>query len=312
MDEEGVMQNRFLLRFFLLVSLLFSATLLFSQQIVVGTPFNSISDGYYERYGIGWGLNWRGGFASFGLPNQAIPPFGKFDPSSGLQTGWRFGNGNFNGLIYLTAAQGFLGTYASQSPFLTLTNGYPGAFYDLSLNPFVTGYTPVVGGFSPYGAMMPGVVPQNNFEQPNPLDRVQVMKRLLAAQNQGISSETAEPDPGQAMLPRHATDTTDRDKPWNPATGSSAERPVPSVAEAKLLYEREKNSANDEVSALYERAKAAEENGKPQLAKIYYQMVIKRSQGNLKQLAEQRVRAIEAVIAKKSNPEETPVSGKEF
>jgi hypothetical protein len=113
------MQIKLFARFALLVFPLFPATSLFSQQIAAGTPFNSINDGYYERYGIGWGLNWRGGYANFGLPNQAIPPYGKFDPSGGLQTGWRFGNGNFNGRIYLSAAEGFYGSYTSQSPFVT-------------------------------------------------------------------------------------------------------------------------------------------------------------------------------------------------
>ena len=308
------MQVKLFAQFSLLVFPLFPATSLFSQQIAIGTPFNSINDGYYERYGIGWGLNWRGGYASFGLPNQAIPPFGKFDPSSGLQTAWRFGNGNFYGGIYLSAGQGFYGSYTSQMPFVTSMNGYPGAFYEQSLSPFVAGYTPVVDGYPTFYPMMRGIVPQNNYAQPNPLDRVQVMRRILASQNAVNMPGTVEPDPGEAMLPRHSSPVVGGARPMTTTQGSSADRPVPSVAEAKRLYELEKNAANKEVLALFERAIAAEEEGKLNLAKIYYQMVVRRAQGDLKQTAQRLLKTLNAeIIAQKlKSNDEIPINGKEF
>jgi hypothetical protein len=277
------MQDQFLARSILTVFLFFPATTLFSQQIVVGTPFNSLNDGYYEQYGVAWGLNWRGGHARFGMPNPAIPPFGKYDPSAGLRTGWRFGNGNFNGNIFFHAAQGSYRSFTSQTPFVTLMNGYQGAFYDQSLSPFVTGYVPVVGDYPTAG--------------PNSLDRVQVMRRLLASQNQGKTSDAEEPDPGEAMLPRHAnsvTKTEDRSPSTQTrAQTSSADKPVPSVAEAKRLHELEKNAADQETLALMERAQAAAEEGKPQVAKIYYQMVVRRAQGEIKQTAERRLQELQ-------------------
>jgi hypothetical protein len=288
------MPVRLIARFALLVVLLLlPAATLFSQQIGVGTPFGSINDGYYECYGIGWGLNWPSGFARFGMPGQPFPPFGRFDASSGFQTGWRFGNGNFNGSVFLSASQGSYRSFTSQSPYITLMNGYPGAFYDLSLSPFVTGYMPVVGGYPVFGPMMPGVMPQDNTGEPNPLDRVQVMRRLLASQDQGKAAGMDESDPGRAMLPRHADTVVEKPPMASPARGSSADRPAPSVAEAKRLHELEKNSGNDEVSAIFEKAKAADENNQPQVAKIYYQMVVRRTQGDLKRTAQRRLKELQ-------------------
>ncbi|MCC6126057.1 MAG: hypothetical protein IT426_13925 [Pirellulales bacterium] len=281
------------IRLALLFSLL-SALPLYSQQITVGTPFNSLNEGYYQRYGIAWGLNWPGGFARFGMPNHAVPPFGHFDPSGGLQSGWRFGNRNFNGNIFLSAAQGSYRSFTSQTPFVTVMNGYPGAFYDVTISPFVVGFTPVVGGYPMSGPMMPGVMPQNNSETPNPLDRVQVMRRLLAAQNEVRSAEIDEPDPGEAILPRHPALAAEANQASPSIQRSSAERPVPSVAEAKRLHEMEKKAADDEVLSLLKRAEAAEEEGKPQVAKIYYRMIVKRAPGELKQTAQRRLKELQS------------------
>jgi hypothetical protein len=274
-----------------LALLLLLPTVLFSQQITVGTPFGSINDGYYESYGVSWNAGWRGGFARFGMPGQPIPPFGRFDPSAGIQTGWRFGSGNFHGSIGFSAAQGSYRSFTSQTPFVTVLNGYPGAFYDLSLSPFVTGYVPVVGGYPVMGPTMPGVVPQDNTGDPNPLDRVQVMRRLLAEQNQAAPAEAGEPDPGRAMLPRRSAAAAADSKPvGHPAEPSAAARPAPSLAEAKRLHELEEKSTDDDVAAIFEKAKAAEENNQPQLAKIYYQMVVRRDRGDLKETAQRRLK----------------------
>lgn len=278
----------------LVLPLLLQASL-FSQQLAVGTPFGSINDGYYESYGVSWNVGWRGGFARFGMPGQSIPPFGKFDPSAGIQTGWRFGNGNIHGSIGFSAAQGSNRSFTSQTPFVTVLNGYPGAFYDFSQSPFVTGYVPVVGDCPAFGPTMPGVVPQDNTGDPNSLDRVQVMRHLLAERNQGTPAEANDVDPGRAMLPRRTVAAAAESKPVaRPEEHSAAALPAPSVAEAKRLRELEEKSADGDVAVLFEKAKAAEENHQPQVAKIYYQMVVRRAQGDLKQTAERRLKELPA------------------
>jgi hypothetical protein len=162
--------------------------------------------------------------------------------------------------------------------------------------------------------MMQGIVPQLSSVQPNPLDRVQVMRRLLASQNAGNPSGLDESDPGEAMLPRHSSPAARETRPMPPAPSTSADRPVPSVAEAKRFYELENSAANKEVLALFERAIAAEEAGKLNLAKTYYQVVVRRAQGDLKQTAQRRLKALEAeIIAQKSKRnDEIPTTAKEF
>jgi hypothetical protein len=97
---------------------------------------------------------------------------------------------------------------------------------------------------------------------------------------------------------------TGRDEPGEPlppmdlaarlaaARESSAGRAAPSVAEARRMYAAEQAAGSQEVLALMERARAAEEDGKPNVAKLYYQMVIRRASGELKQQAQDRLDAI--------------------
>jgi hypothetical protein len=152
---------------------------------------------------------------------------------------------------------------------------------------------PVVGDYPVYNPMMQGVTPQNNSDPTTSLDRVQVMRRLLASQNQGKPSETQEPDPGEAMLPRHAAADKETHPPASLARSSTADRPATSVAEAKRLHELEKNSADEAIQSLFDRAQAAEESGKPQVAKVYYQMIVRHAQGEFKQIAQRRLKELE-------------------
>ena len=76
------------------------------------------------------------------------------------------------------------------------------------------------------------------------------------------------------------------------AQESSAGRAAPSVAEARRLHDLEKTAGAADLGALMERARTAEEEGKPGLAKIYYQMVIKRASGDLKSQARARLVAL--------------------
>ena len=77
------------------------------------------------------------------------------------------------------------------------------------------------------------------------------------------------------------------------AQASSAGRPAPSVAEARRLHSLEQGAENGEGTALLERGRTAEEDGKPQVAKIYYQMAVKRASGDLKEQAQSRLDAVQ-------------------
>jgi len=284
----------------------FLTAALLAQQATVGTPMHSVGDSFFEYSGLSWQLRWPGGFFRFGNPNLAVPPFGGFDPGAGIHGGWSFGNRNFGGQVFFNYAQGSQRSYVSQTPMLTLTSGYPGYFADTSQSPFVIGYVPVVGGSSTLGSLVPmlpppagrGSVSSGGFSGN---ERVQAMKQILQQRGRQKEGEPREAVPAEALLPRRPAQTPEgqekggspifserksRQSPANPlpaAQASSAGRPAPSVAEARRLHALEQDAQNQEALVLMERGRNAEADGKPGVARIYYQMAARRTEGKLKQ-----------------------------
>ena len=76
------------------------------------------------------------------------------------------------------------------------------------------------------------------------------------------------------------------------AQSSSAGRAVPSVAEARRMHQLEQAARNDEALVQFERGLAAEESGKPGVAKIYYNMALKRADGELRNRILARLEAV--------------------
>jgi hypothetical protein len=305
-----------------LLSLVGSGTVA-AQQAAVGTPFRGAGDSFYERFGVGWGVNTRGLAFSFGSPNMGVPPFGNFDPSAGLNTSFHFGQPGNGGFFNLSAGQGFRQNLVTQAPSVTVMNGQTGYVADASLSPFVMGYVPVVGGFYPVGGLYP------IFPVPPPVcpgypvidpaaapgaenSRVQQMWRAMAERNaerNGVAGSSPPPHappaqpgnpqqrPADAPVPDQAALTAG--EAVDAAAGrlaavqaSSAGQAVPSVAEARRLHELEQAAEGQQAALLFEKARAAEDGGKPNVARIYYQMVAGRASGELKQQALARVAAL--------------------
>ena len=88
----------------------------------------------------------------------------------------------------------------------------------------------------------------------------------------------ASPTPGEAAAER-----------LNVAQESTAGRPAPSVAEARRLHQQEQAATDGEMAALMVRARALEEDGQPNVAKIYYQRIAKHASGDLQQQARTRL-----------------------
>ncbi len=258
-----------------------------AQQVTVGTPFHGASDSFFEHIGTNWGFNFKGVGVQFGNPNMAAPQFGGFDPAAGINGGFGFGGGGRSGFFNFGAQQGFRQSFVSQTPSLTLTNGYPGFISDSSLSPFVIGYVPVVAGFPvvpmPYAnTAFPGqpvLTPGGLFSTIEPgNDRIATMRRQLAKGRTAARREVADVEPAA---------------PPGRSEPSSASRSAPSVAEARLMHRRERTKKATQARALYEQALTAEEDGKPNVAKIYYRMAAKRAPDELRQMIESRLRMID-------------------
>lgn len=114
-----------------------------AQQVGVGGPLSGVSSGYFEQFGVGFGLQGPGMF--FQMNNPAVPPFGGFQPGAGAQ----FGFAGPNGFLNISAAQGSTSSLRTTSGSLTLQNGIPGSIFAGSVEPFVISVIPVVGDEAP-------------------------------------------------------------------------------------------------------------------------------------------------------------------
>jgi hypothetical protein len=275
-----------------------------AQQVTLGTPFHTLNDSYFERMGVGFSGNYQGINFSVGSFQQAIPQFGGFQPGTGLQTAFAI-NGPKGQLNFaFDFSQGYRQSNVSQTPMVTLMNGQTGYFSDTSQTPFVISQIPVVGAFPPvtsFGAVMSPQQLANVSGIPltsgNP--RVQAMRQAAAnaaanaaATGSQTGGATAAPAGQNAAGPLAASGKNAPPEPAAEDAGpaarlvaaqeSTAGRAAPSVAEARRMHAQEEDAQQEELKALFERGLAAEEDGKPAVAKIYYQQVARRASGELK------------------------------
>ncbi|MGO8688451.1 MAG: hypothetical protein ACLQLG_02370 [Thermoguttaceae bacterium] len=266
---------------------------LLAQQVGVRTPFTTTNNSFFEQNSVSWSGNWGGVHFQFGTPTLATPTFGSPAPGAGLSTGFSINNGNSNLNFGLSLSQGARQSLVSQTPMLTLTNGQPGFMSDTSQTPFVIGQVPVVGGASPMlgnvptvPAVDPGAAAGDGTGVPgwvNPQVKEMVQRWAAGAGQQQAGG-------GQAPVGNSAAAQAARR--LFAAQESSAGRAAPSVAEARRFHELEQAAGAADLNVLMERARTAEEEGKPGVAKIYYQMVVKRASGDLKSQARDRLEAL--------------------
>lgn len=121
-----------------------------AQQVVTSTPFQNLNNSFYESTGINWSLQGSNWFANFGGGPPLLPAFGNPDPNAGLRSGVAFQRGGVSGSLGFSLAQGSNRSNVSTTPSVTTMNGVPGSISSQTISPFVTGITPVVGGYS-YG-----------------------------------------------------------------------------------------------------------------------------------------------------------------
>lgn len=235
----------------------------FAQQVNVGGPFNNVGHSFYENIGTRWGLSGPGWFFNFGGGAPAAPAFGGFDPNAGAQFGAGFRAGNTSGFFNLNAGQGANSTFVSQTPNVTIPNGGNGIFIDGRFRPFVTSIIPVVGDNS----------------DPSPLR--ERLRRLRSGQ------ENPGPSPGETSESEPAASGGGGSAP-----GSSADRGALSVAAIKAQAAAEDKAAADELAVLLEKARGAEEAGKPVVAKAFYQMAARRATGEQQREIQARIQAL--------------------
>jgi hypothetical protein len=274
-----VRHTRFLLPLLLPAMIGLSNHSAMAQQVTVSTPYNSLSDSFFERTGVSWGGRIGGvDFSIGGGTNVAMPQFGGFQPNAGLNMGF----GGPRGFMNLGMSQGSRRSFVSQTPSVTMMNGMSASIHDTSNSPFVVGHVPVVGGFPGIGYFHP-IRPlpyYSNSSMPISDARIQAVKEAMA---QGSHrAERAAPD---AARPRVVGSEV-------PAEPSSATRAAPSVAEARRLHEQEQTVNDGEAMVWFERGKTAEAGGKLKAAKLFYRMADRRATGQLHKTIQARLASL--------------------
>ena len=280
------MRSSFVLSLSLLIALLFAGLVASAQQIGVGVTNQSLTDSYFERTGLHWGLRFRQGSFHLGLP-----PFGGYVPGAGIIGGYRpFG---------FEFSQGSSRTFTTQTPMVVVSNGVPGFITESSWTPFVIGTVPVVGGFPIMTTVMPPVPP---IFEPTPTGNPAVQQALQQARANpqaalvGSGQSAARQAPENPERHRAAGHATVRDDPaaqLAAAQKSSAGRAVPSVAQAKQARQAERAGERAMARDYLGRGRKAEEAGKTSVAKIYYQMAARRADGDLKTQILKRLEALQ-------------------
>ncbi len=120
------------------------------QMVTTSVPYNTSSSSFFENNSINWSLRGKNWFANSG--GAPLPPFGGMAGGAavagGLSGGFGFAGGGVRGSLGFNFSQGSSRSFSSTTPSLTTMNGYPGSISSGVLQPFVTGYFPVVGNYA--------------------------------------------------------------------------------------------------------------------------------------------------------------------
>lgn len=240
-----------------------------AQQATVGVPLPVVSDSFYEHYGIGWGFGRRfpggGGYFFNNGGRGGVPAFGGFDPNAGARVG--FGGAGPGGAFGFgfSAAQGADRSFTSATPFLTMPNGGVGSLFSGEIRPFVTGVVPVVGEG--------GVLVRTD-----PL--TERLRRMDEGETPGVRKAngraTAMTHKPSASEPTSASVTSNDDA----ASTSTAEHGDLSVREIRRRRDVVDDGAAKELEDLVARGSAAEADGRPRIARIYYEQALRRAAGD--------------------------------
>jgi hypothetical protein len=270
------------------------------QQVATQVRFNTLNDNFFERIGVGFGFNLRGGGAIVGLDptgqptatgdiqfrqgsaQSAVPPFGGYDPASDATVGFA-ATGNEGDLLFnFFGGQGSTRTSVTQAPVVVIPNGGQGTFSDTSQVPFVTGVIPVVGApnmqaLTGYGLPL--------VDQRSPLEaRLERIKYEELHQLTNQQTRQAQPQVEARSFSASGGGSA--------AGPSSADRGDVSVADIRAAQADGDSSEDRELAALIERARGAEAAGKANVAKIYYGQAARRASGEQKQQLLQKVREL--------------------
>ena len=280
----------------------FSHSTVWAQQVQLTNPFHSINDSFYENFGIGLSpierSGRRGGWYFGGTKANSTPPqFGGYDTAADATFGFRIGQFGLNGL----AGQGSNRSHVMEAPTIVIPNGGTGSIFSGSIRPFVTGVIPIVGN-APMGTMVPMPSPVMTSPLAERMERMRWSEEQLAAQAAEFAARNEVERVAAAGAPRAPADEDDgplvirsgrlaESEPSRSAgsmssVGSTANHGDLSLRELRQQQAEREAAREYEALVLIEQGRGKEAEGKPGVAKIYYQQALSKADGPLKQQIE--------------------------
>jgi hypothetical protein len=173
---------------------------------------------------------------------------------------------------------------------ITVPNGGTGFIADVTDQPFVTSFIPVVGGFvnssmPQFGTSSLAPLGGNGTLLNERLARIRETGGLKLSANNGTASGS-QVAPAERMKPAAAAE-----KPAN-IERSSAAQPIASIAEIRRQQAEEDRAIAKEVQSLLDQGRKAQEAGKSKVARAYFQQAIHRATGELKVQAQQALESL--------------------
>lgn len=252
----------------LMVLLVASATQ--AQQVQVDTPFSNQGDSFFEQVGIGFGGRGNNFFFNNGG--------GGGNNGGGANFGFGIRGNGFSGNLNIFGDTGYNASSSSMSPSVTVQNGGTGAIFSGQQRPFVTGFVPLVGAFSP------GV----GYTQMQPRYTSPLVERLARIQEHHAQAPPQNDDAPPVRIAAEAAPAPAR------SVASSAERGEQSMSAIRAQNQAAAAVRLAEVEELIAAAQRREAAGQPVQALLDYQRAVKRADGELKQKIQAKIAELKA------------------
>ena len=284
-------------------------------QTTMGSGFQNGGNSFFENVGVGFGFSIPapGGNINFTNVGGVATPLGLGNNAGGASFGNAVRTPLGTAFFGLSAAQGADSSMVSQSGSVTVINGGTGFISDTSQRPFVTSVIPVVGDndAGPGDGVEVVSSPLSGFSS-NPSVLGERVGRLKSGDKGGPRGEPRVAVPnlvGQANAVARAHGPADPASAADPfqrklaaASANSAGQPAASVNDIRAQLAAEDAAAAAEWQEALDRAQQALDAGKPNVARNYYQQVIRHGSGPLKQQALDGLRAISAASSPGAKP----------
>jgi len=250
--------------FGLIAALFFGPSNVFGQMVTAGFPLVGARSSFSEGIGINAGFRGSGFVSPFNNFGGGGPRFGGFNPNAGLSGGFGINNGGFGARFGFNFSQGSSRSFVGNAPVVTGFQGVPLTFQNNVQRPFVTRLIPNVGNgaaFQNLGAAntVRGRMLRGEFRMEN--------GKVVPA---GGSKPTAKSGHKRARV----------------GDGRPLVDPAPPTrAERKAQAEAEQSERMLAIRKYLKKGREAENKGKANVAKIYYQMAVRRGEGDLKREA---------------------------